>query len=118
MLPMSAVLEEYLDEKGQSPFGRWFDGLEARAAAKVVVALNRIERGAVSSVEGVGEGVLEFKIDFGPGYRIYFGQDGARLVILLAGGTKSRQGRDIADAKARWSKYKARRRASGRKGDA
>ena len=56
------------------------------------------------------EGVLECKIDFGPGYRIYFGRDGLELVILLVGGTKTRQSRDIANAKALWADYKTRKK--------
>jgi putative addiction module killer protein len=75
----------------------------------VTVAVSRIERGAVSNVKGVGEGVLEFRLDFGPGYRIYFGRDGDHLVILLTGGTKRRQDEDIAEARARWNNYKARK---------
>jgi putative addiction module killer protein len=113
MLPLSAVIEEYLDDRGESPFAAWFEALDAIAAAKVTVALSRLERGAVSNVKGVGEGVLEFRIDFGPGYRVYFGRDGDRLVILLAGGTKRRQAQDIAAAKARWSDYKARKCEKG-----
>src|SRR6201986_4189479 len=113
MLPSQAAIEEYLDDQGESPFAVWFADLDARAAAKVTVALSRIERGAVSSVKGVGEGVLEFRIDFGPGYRIYFGRDGERLVILLAGGSKRRQSDDIAAAKTRWRHYRDRK-----KGDA
>jgi putative addiction module killer protein len=61
-------------------------------------------------VKGVGAGVYEYRIDFGPGYRIYFGKDGDRLVILLAGGTKKRQDADIASAKGHWSDYKRRKR--------
>jgi putative addiction module killer protein len=115
MLPLPASLKEYVDEAGESPFGVWFGGLEALAAAKVTVALSRIERGAVSNVKGVGEGVLEFRVDFGPGCRVYFGRDGQTLVILLAGGTKRRQDADIADAKARWRRYKARKARAERK---
>jgi putative addiction module killer protein len=118
MLPSSVAIEEYLDDRGQSPFSTWFGELDARAAAKVTVALSRIERGAVSNVKGVGEGVLEFRIDFGPGYRIYFGRDGDRLVILLAGGTKRRQDKDIANAKARWDNYKARQTRAWKEGGA
>ena len=109
MLPIQATLQEYLGEDGESPFAAWFDDLDAIAAAKVTVALSRLERGAVSNVKGVGDGVLEFRVDFGPGYRVYFGRDGERLVILLAGGTKRRQDADIAAAKARWKDYKARK---------
>jgi putative addiction module killer protein len=72
--------------------------------------LARIEQGNLSNVKGVGSGVLEYRIDFGPAYRLYFGRDGDTLVILLAGGTKSRQQKDIATAQARWADYKKRRR--------
>ena len=104
------VLKEYEDEKGQSPFGFWFASLDAVVAAKVTVALNKVERGAVSNVKSVGEGVSEYRIDFGPGYRVYFGMDGQTLVILLTGGTKKRQQRDIDAAKSLWADYKARKK--------
>ena len=71
--------------------------LNAAAAAKVAVALARLEQGNLSNAKGVGEGVLEYRIDWGPGYRVYFGRDGDVLVILLTGGTKQRQQRDIDD---------------------
>jgi putative addiction module killer protein len=61
-------------------------------------------------VKGVGRGVFELKIDFGPGYRVYFGRDGREIVILLGGGTKTRQGRDISTAQVRWQSYKDRKR--------
>ena len=83
--------------------------LKQIAAAKVTVALTRIELGNLSNVKTVGGGVLEYRIDFGPGYRIYFGRYGNELVVLLAGGTKSRQQRDIAAAEARWADYRRRR---------
>jgi putative addiction module killer protein len=94
-----------------SPFRRWFDGLDARGAAKVRTALARLQHGNTSSLKAVGGGVAEQRIDFGPGYRVYVGQDGPLLVILLGGGTKARQSRDIADARTRWADYKARKRA-------
>jgi putative addiction module killer protein len=100
---------EYLDVAGDSPYRAWFDSLDARAAAKVTVVLTRIELGNLSNVKGVGAGVQEYRIDFGPGYRIYFGRDGDRLVILLAGGTKSRQQNDIVTAQKRWADYKKRK---------
>ena len=67
-----------------------------------------MEQGDFSNVKCVGAGVNEYRIDFGPGYRIYFGKDGDRLVILLAGGTKKRQDADIANAKGHWRDYKRR----------
>lgn len=105
-------LREYLNEDGTSPFEDWFGGLDAVAAAKVTVVLARIEQGSLSNVKGVGEEVLEYRLDFGPGYRVYFGRDGDVLVILLAGGTKKRQQRDIEAAQARWAAYKRRKRSA------
>jgi putative addiction module killer protein len=70
----------------------------------------RLSNGNFSNVEGVGSGVYEYKVNFGPGYRIYFGQDGGRLVILLGGGSKKRQSADIKNAIARWQDYKLRKR--------
>lgn len=101
---------EYLDAAGKVPFEAWFRRIEARAAAKVTVTLARLEAGNLSSTKTVGGGVLEYRIDYGPGYRVYFGRDGETLVILLAGGTKQRQQRDIEDAHARWLDYKRRKR--------
>jgi putative addiction module killer protein len=83
--------------------------LDASAAAKVTSALARMEQGNFSSVRGVGAGVFEYRIDFGPGYRVYFGKDGETLVILVAGGAKKRQAQDIALAHERWSDYKQRK---------
>jgi putative addiction module killer protein len=103
-------LLEYLDAAGRSPFRDWFDELEATAAARVAVALARLEQGNLSNAKSVGEGVLEYRIDFGPGYRLYFGRDGSALVILLGGGTKQRQQRDIEDARRRWAAYRRRKR--------
>lgn len=87
---------QYEAEDGHCPFADWFDGLDARAALKVRTAIARMEAGNFGDVQPVGDGVSERRIDFGPGYRIYFGQDGNRLVILLAGGTKKRQQRTSA----------------------
>jgi putative addiction module killer protein len=102
-------VREYLDEAGRSRFGRWFETLNAPAAAKVVTALVRIEQGNLGNAKGVGGGVLEFRIDFGPGYRVYFGRDGESLVILLGGGTKARQTTDIRSAQASWRDYQRRK---------
>jgi putative addiction module killer protein len=99
-------LHEYLDANGRNEYRTWFNGLDVAAATKATVALERIAGGNTSSMKPVGEGVSECKIDFGPGYRIYFGKDGDRLVILLGGGTKKRQNQDIENAKAAWREYK------------
>lgn len=97
-----------MDERGRSYFARWFDGLDALAATKVTVALERMEQGNLGDTKSIGAGVLERRIAFGPGYRIYFGRDGDTLIILLGGGTKRSQSRDIEEAQALWSEYKAR----------
>ncbi len=106
-------VREYLDPKGVSPFGTWFENLDSKAAAKVAVALARLSAGNFSNVKGVGSSVFECRIDFGPGYRIYFGKDGERLMILLGGGTKKRQQNDIDAAIAWWQDYKRRKREEG-----
>ena len=103
-------VREYLDAEGKSPYAKWFDRLNVAAAVKVATAVHRMEQGNFSNMKGVGAGVYEYRIDFGPGYRIYFGKDGDRLVILLAGGTKKRQDADIAAAKVNWRDYKRRKR--------
>ena len=99
----------YLDEQGQSPFAGWFEELNAEAAAKVTTALYRIGQGNFSNVKGVGSGVFEYRIDFGPGYRVYFGKDGETLVILLGGSSKKRQQQAIQAAQQIWRDYKRRK---------
>jgi putative addiction module killer protein len=101
---------EYLEPKGVSPFGLWFETLDSKAAAKVAIALTRLSAGNFSNTKGVGSSVFECWIDFGPGYRVYFGKDGESLVILLGGGTKKRQQNDIDNAVARWQDYKRRKK--------
>ena len=100
----------YVTEAGKAPFEDWFTKLDAAAALKVRTALARIETGNLGDVKPVGQGVSERRITFGPGYRVYFGQDGDKLVILLCGGTKKRQSKDIEQAKAFWDDYKNRKR--------
>jgi putative addiction module killer protein len=103
------TVREFLERGGSSPFATWFASLDATAAAKITAAVRRLELGNFSNVKGVGAGVFEYKIDFGPGYRVYFGKDGDTLVILLGGGTKKTQDRDIGTANARWQDYKKRK---------
>jgi putative addiction module killer protein len=107
------TIKEYIDLQGRSPYAKWFDRLNAPAAAKVVIVLVRMEQGNLSNTKGVGAGVLEYRIDFGPGYRIYFGRDGESIVILLGGGTKKRQSNDIQTAQMLWKEYKERKRQEG-----
>jgi putative addiction module killer protein len=100
----------YVSSDGQQPFAAWFADLEVVVRVKVTRAITRLEQGNFSSVKTVGEGVFEYRIDFGPGYRVYFGQDGPTLVILLTGGTKKRQQRDIDVAHKYWQNYKLSKR--------
>jgi|ERR1700675_2084732 putative addiction module killer protein len=100
---------EYVDPQGRSPYAKWFDGLNAAAAAKIASALYRLAEGNFSNVKGVGGGVFERKMDFGPGYRVYFGKDGDAVVILLGGSSKQRQQEAIEAAKKRWTDYRSRR---------
>ena len=102
-------ISEYVDDRGRSSFGRWFDDLDAGTAARVRTVLARMAVGNLSNVRGVGGGVLERRIDVGPGYRVYFGRDGDALIVLLGGGTKVRQQRDIEDARVLWEEYKRRK---------
>lgn len=107
---MVIAVREYRSVDGVSPFARWFAGLNTPAALKVRTAIARLEAGNLSNTKSVGRSVFEYRIDFGPGYRVYFGNDGERLIILLAGGTERRQRNDIETAHAYWADYKARKR--------
>ena len=103
-------IKEYLDAQGRSHFAKWFDKLNTRAAAKVATALVRMSQGNLSNVKGVKAGVLECRIDFGPGYRVYFAMEGDELIILLGGGTKRRQQGDVETSQRLWREYKRRKR--------
>lgn len=109
---MVITVEEYLREDGSSPFARWFAALDAQAAARVTTALLRMEMGNTSRIKWF-DGLGEFRIDWGPGYRIYLVQDGQQLIILFGGGTKSSQSADIRQARALLAEYKRRKRAAG-----
>lgn len=100
----------YETEEGRSPFVEWFDALDTQAALKVTTAIARIESGSLGDVKPVGQGVSERRITFGPGYRLYFGRDGKKFVVLLTGGTKKRQSKDIELAQTFWVDYKYRKK--------
>jgi putative addiction module killer protein len=101
----------YVTAGGDAPFSEWFVELEVVTRARVARAIARMEQGNLSNAKSVGDGVLEYRMDFGPGYRVYFGRDGETLVILLTGGTKKRQQRDIEAAREYWRDYKQGKRA-------
>lgn len=102
---MQYRIKEYA-EGGKSPFADWFNRLDATAAARVDRYIRRLEVGNFGAAKALKGGISELRLDFGPGYRVYFGMDGKTLVILLGGGDKKRQSADIADAVERWERYK------------
>lgn len=110
------VVEEYLREDGSNPYKRWFDSLDARAAAKVTTAKMRLELGNTSAIKWFG-GMGEFVIDWGPGYRVYLARDGEALIVLFGGGTKRGQQRDIDQARLLLAEYKSRKKAQKKLAD-
>ncbi len=106
--PVSYRVEELLLEDGTSPYADWFHTLGPVEAAKVTVAKLRMEQGNLSGVKWF-RGIGEYKIDWGPGYRIYLAKDGKTLIVLLGGGTKKRQQKDIKRAFELWKRYKKRK---------
>lgn len=104
---MKIKVEEYICPDGSNPYKAWFDNLDPQAATKIVTAKLRLELGNTSSVKWF-EGIGEYVIDWGPGYRVYLARDGDTLIILFGGGTKRGQQKDIDKAKALHHEYKVR----------
>ena len=113
---MTIKVEEYIREDASNPYKQWFDSLSAQAAAKVTVAKLRMTLGNTSSIKWF-DGMGEYVIDWGPGYRIYLAKDGETLIVLFGGGTKRGQQRDIDKAKALLAEYKTRKKAITAKSD-
>jgi putative addiction module killer protein len=105
----SMKVQEYIREDDSNPYQQWFDSLDAKAAAKMTVAKSRLELGNTSSVKWF-DGIGEYRIDWGPGYRIYLAQDGKQLIVLFGGGTKKGQQSDIDQAIALYQEYKKRKK--------
>ena len=105
---MNYEIREYV-EGNRSPFGAWFDDLDAVTAARVDRCIRRLEAGNFGAAKPLRDGVCELRMDFGPGYRVYYGIDGRTVVILLGGGDKRRQAHDINAAAARWKRYRQMR---------
>jgi len=102
-------LEEYVTVAGRCPFSEWLNGLkDRRARARIRVRLDRVSLGNFGECRSVGGGLHELVIDYGPGYRVYFGEVGDRIVLLLTGGSKGTQQRDIDQAKAYWADFRSR----------
>jgi putative addiction module killer protein len=102
-------VREYIKEDGSSPYKEWFDSLNVQAAAKVAVAKARLELGNTSSIKWFA-GIGEYRIDWGPGYRVYLLQDGKNLIVLFGGGTKKQQQKDIKRAIELSKEYKYRKK--------
>ncbi len=104
----------YVAQDGLRPFREWLDSLkDIKAVTKIERRLERLELGNFGDVKSVGDGVSELRINYGPGYRVYFGQLGTKIVLLLCGGDKSTQAQDITKAQQYWSDY--RKTESGNK---
>ena len=103
-------VREYIDAKGRNHYRKWLSNLDASVRARLDKAVYRLGQGNFADVKPEGGGVSALRMDFGPGYRIYFGQDGVQIVILLVGGTKRRQQEDINLAKQLWNEYKKQKR--------
>ena len=103
------TLREYVTADGRSPFAEWLEGLrDRRARARIETRLARLRLGNLGDYHAVGEGVHELRVFYGPGYRVYFAFEAQRVVLLLAGGSKDTQPRDIVTAKAYWADYRSR----------
>jgi putative addiction module killer protein len=98
----------YRDENGKEPFTEWLEGLRNPAVRRRILArLRRVEQGNFGDYRALQEGVLELRFTFGPGYRVYFGEDGDTVVVVLGGGDKSSQDKDIEAAKTCWKEYQS-----------
>ncbi|MEB3178336.1 MAG: type II toxin-antitoxin system RelE/ParE family toxin [Nostocaceae cyanobacterium] len=102
-------IQNYQTADGRTPFAEWLDSLrDIQAIDKIEKRLKRVQLGNIGNYRSVGEGVCELKIDYGPGYRVYFGQIGSVIILLLCGGDKSTQEKDILKAKEYWRDYEKR----------
>ena len=102
---VALVVREFIDDDGRIPFRQWLGELDTAVRARIQARILRFETGNLGDHKEVGDGVWEARMDFGPGYRLYFGRKGREIVVLLAGGDKGTQKRDIKRAKALWSKH-------------
>ncbi len=100
------ILEVYKTENGRLPFEEWLNGLDKVTRVRILARLERVRQGYYGDYKHVGEDVLELRYFFGAGYRVYFAEDGATIVLLLYGGDKSNQIKDIAKAQEYWHSYK------------
>lgn len=98
----------YETQDGRCPFEEWLNGLKDITGRTIIrKRLNRVRLGNMGDIKSLGGGIFELRIDYGPGYRIYFGEEDSTIVVLLIGGNKRSQSRDIRKAKLYWSDYHA-----------
>ena len=102
---MKLAIKEYLSADGKSYFAEWLRGLDIATRARIQARILRFEMGNLGDHKSVGKGVWEARVMFGPGYRIYFGKEGLSVILLLLGGDKSSQARDIRKARQLWKEY-------------
>ncbi|MBL4818046.1 MAG: type II toxin-antitoxin system RelE/ParE family toxin [Deltaproteobacteria bacterium] len=106
-------VRELLLEEGSSPYAKWFNGLPANVAAKITVSILRMQQGNFSNIKWF-KGIGEYKINFGPGWRVYLAKEGEKIIILIGGGSKTSQKKDISRALELWKDYKHRKRTHRR----
>lgn len=100
------IIQEYIARDGKNHFREWLDGLkDIKAQVKVDIRISRLRLGNFGDTKGVGQGVYELRIHFGPGYRVYYGLDGNTVILLLCGGDKGSQKKDIQKTVALWNEY-------------
>lgn len=102
---MGLTIREYLTADGKNPFREWLNSLSLAVRARIQARVFRFETGNLGDHKSVGSGVWEARVMFGPGYRIYFGKDGDAIIVLLVGGDKRSQSRDISRAQGFWRDY-------------
>ncbi len=106
-------IRRYIRSDDKIPFAEWIESLRDNQAEIIInKRLDRVSSGNLGDYKSVGEGVCELRIKYGPGYRVYFGQIGTTIVLLLCGGDKSTQDKDIAKAIEYWTDYRRRENAN------
>lgn len=107
---MVNIVSEYVDERGRSPYAEWLATLrDKRAIARIIMQVDRMELGLFGDSKPIGDSLSELRIHYGPGYRIYYGKEDQNIYLLLCGGDKSTQAKDIERAKEYWQDHKRRR---------
>ena len=103
------LLQEYLTTEGKNHFRKWLEDLDIVTKARIQARVSRFEENNFGDHKPVGRGIWEARIHFGAGYRVYFGKDGENIIILLSGGDKDFQSKDIKNAQHYWDDYKRRK---------